>query len=380
LDNLEQEIKDTKVRLCLDCGKCTVVCPVAQCDSDFNPRLIIQKRLARKNWDHNDESIWSCLNCLMCYERCNYRVEFPDFIHSLRAESVKSGTHIQCSHSGILQSTMHIMAKRGIRQERLSWLPEDINLTEQSDTRFFVGCAPYFDVVFKDLGVKTLDGVIGALRLLNEAKIPFNLLANERCCGRDLLLQGDKEGFRELARANIEEFEKHDVKRIITYCPECYACLKLEYPKLDNKLAIEVTNIFELISPILKDKKINLKKVEETVTYQDPCTLGRGFRIFDQPRQLLEAVPGLKLVEMANNRETSLCCGANPWAYCNTVNQQIQKKRLAQAQDTRGEKLITACPKCQIHLKCAQKSQANQVSQIEIQDLASFAAGALNRR
>jgi Fe-S oxidoreductase len=89
---------------------------------------------------------------------------------------------------------------------------------------------------------------------------------------------------------------------------------------------------------------------------------------------------GVKLVEMEYNRERSLCCGANPWAYCNSVNRQVQGQRLAQAKGAAAEMLVTACPKCQIHLKCAQKCEEYQVAQIEIQDLASLVAGSLNRR
>jgi heterodisulfide reductase subunit D len=374
LFNLEQQIKDTKVRLCLDCGKCTVVCPVAQYNPEFNPRLIIQKRMGN-NADSKDEAIWSCLNCNMCYERCNYRVKFPEFINALRAEAVKDGTKVQCSHGGALQSTMHMMARKKLNQERLDWLPEDVILTDQSDTRFFVGCAPYFDVIFKDLGVNSLDGVIGALRLLNKAQIPFNLLANERCCGRDLLLQGDQEGFLALAKANMAEFTRHGVKRIITYCPECYACLKNDYPKVLNNLEIQVVSLVELIAPLIKDKKLIPGKLEKKVTYHDPCTLGRGFRIFEAPRQLLKGIKGLDLVEMEYNRERSLCCGANPWAYCNSVNRQIQGQRLAQAEAVAAEILVTACPKCQIHLKCAQQCEGSQAAQIEIQDLASLVSG-----
>lgn len=364
----------------MDCGKCTVVCPVSQYDFDFNPRLIIQKRLGLNKWDINDESVWSCLNCQMCYERCNYKVKFPDFINSLRAEAVHEGIRVQCSHGGALQSAMHIMAKKDTKQERLDWLPEDVILTEQSDVRFFVGCAPYFDIVFSDLGVKTIDGVIGALRLLNKANIPFNLLANERCCGRDLLLQGDREGFHELARMNRSEFNKHGVKKIITYCPECYSCLKLDYPKALGTDDIEIMNIFDLISPLVKNNKMFVNNLNKRITYHDPCTLGRGFRIFDTPRQILAAVPGVKLVEMENNRENSLCCGANPWAYCNSTNRQIQDKRLGQAVKVDAELIVTACPKCLIHLKCAQKSEGSQVAQIAIQDLANLVAGALSRR
>ena len=379
MSNLEHEIRDSKVRLCLDCGKCTAVCPVAQYNGGFNPRLIIQKMLSGQSGSI-DEAVWYCLNCQMCYERCNYRVKFPEFITALRAESVNKGVQVQCSHGGMLQATMRMMAHRNIKQERLEWLPEDIVLTEQSDTRFFVGCAPYFDVIFEDLGVKTLDGVIGALRLLNKAGIPFNLLANERCCGRDLLLQGDKEGFLALARMNMDEFSRHGVKKIITYCPECYACLKLEYPRaLPGNSGIEIVNLVELIAPLIKDKKLSLNGPTGLVTYHDPCTLGRTFRLFDEPRQMLTGIPGVSLVEMEHNREKSLCCGANPWAFCGSVNRQIQGQRLAQAKATSAGLLVTACPKCQIHLQCSQKTDGSQTDQVEIRDLASLVAGALTQ-
>ncbi len=380
MDNLDKEIRDTKVRLCLDCGKCTVVCPVAQYNPEFNPRLIIQKRLGGSDASTGDESIWSCFNCQMCLERCNYNVKFPDFITALRTEAVKSGTRVLCSHGGSLQAAMHMMARPDIQQKRIDWLPEDIALTDQSDTRFFVGCAPYFDVIFQDLGVKTLDGVIGALRLLNKAGIAFNLLANERCCGRDLLNQGDQEGFLALAKANLEEFNRHGVKRIITYCPECHDCLKNQYPRALGNTDIEVVNLVELLAPLLKSKKLALGPLDKKITYHDPCTLGRGFRLFEEPRELLTGMAGVKLVEMENSREKSLCCGANPWAYCNTVNRQVQEQRLEQAQATEAEVLVTACPKCQIHLKCAQKSDDCRAAGIEIQDLAGLAAASLKRR
>jgi heterodisulfide reductase subunit D len=380
LAKLDKEIKETKVRLCLDCGKCTVVCPTAQHDADFNPRLIIQRRLRHRDSAGQDETIWSCLNCNMCLERCNYRVEFPRFITALRTEAVKGGVRVQCSHGGALQSVMHLMADPKVKQDRLGWLPPDIRLTENADTIFFVGCAPYFDVVFKDIGVKTLDGVSGALRLLNLAGIPFNILADERCCGRDLLLQGDEEGFLALARTNTAEFNKRGVKRIITYCPECYACLKLEYPRHLEGQNIEILNLVELIAPLVKEKKLVPGGINRQVTYHDPCTLGRGFRLFEPPRDLLQAIPGLKLVEMEQNRERALCCGANPWTYCNAVNRAIQGQRLSQAKATAAEMLVTACPKCQIHLKCAQKNPDSQAEQIEIQDLAGLLAGALLRR
>jgi heterodisulfide reductase subunit D len=378
VQNIEREIKDTNIRLCLDCGKCTVVCPVAQHDPAFNPRLIAQRRLSQNSHGSSDETIWSCLSCYMCVERCNYHVKFPKFIHALRAESLAEGTQIQCSHGGAMQTMMRLMAREDLQQNRLGWLPKDVEISSQSDTLFFVGCAPYFDALFSDLGVNTLEGVKGALKLLNRAQVPFNIIADERCCGHDLLLQGDRKSFAALAKANVEEFARHGVKRIITNCPECYHTLKVDYPDMLGNTGIQVMHLTQVIAPLVQSGKLSLGKLEKKVTYQDPCTLGRCSRIFDEPRRVLGAVSGLKLVEMEQSREKALCCGATSWLQCGAVNRQIQKQRFTQAEASGAEILVTACPKCHIHLRCAQKSSDGKSARIEIQDLASLTAQSLD--
>ena len=229
--DLQRVINDNRIRLCLDCGKCTVVCPVSRYDVEFNPRIIVQGVLSQNGRGPVSDKIWSCLSCNMCVERCNYNVQFSDFIRSLRCKALAEGSEIQYSHGGAPQSIMHMMGHKDIRQNRLDWLPEDIKIDKQSSTVFFVGCTPYFDLMFGDLGVKTIEGSKAALRLLNHAQIPFTLLPNERCCGRDLLLMGDAEGFLALARANMKEFGKRGIKKIITSCPEGYYTLKVDYPK-----------------------------------------------------------------------------------------------------------------------------------------------------
>jgi Fe-S oxidoreductase len=377
MSDMEREIKETDILLCLDCGKCTVVCPVAQNDPDFNPRLIAKRGTAPNNNREPDKTIWACLSCYMCVERCNYHVKFPRFVHALRAEAFAEGAQVQCSHGGSFYTLMRMMSRKNLQQKRMDWLPRDIKLSEGYETLFFVGCAPYFDAMFQDLEVNTLDGVKGALKLLNHAQIPFNLMANERCCGRDLLLQGDRKGFMALARANSEEFERLGVKRIITNCPECYYTLKIDYPNMLGDTGIEVVHLTEVIAPLLQNGKLNLGKLDKKVTYQDPCTLGRCSRIFDEPRQILKAA-GLELAEMEQSREKALCCGATSWLQCGAVNRQIQKQRLAQAEASGAEILVTACPKCQIHLRCAQKSDDGSNSSVEIIDLAGLAARSLD--
>ena len=376
--DLQSVIKDTKIRLCLDCGKCTVVCPVARYDPGFNPRLIVQGVLRQNGHGPVDEKIWSCINCNMCVERCNYNVKITDFIRSLRYKTLAEGAEIEYSHGGTPQAIMHIMAHKDTRQNRLNWLPEDIEIHKQCDTAFFIGCSPYFDLLFNDIGVKTAEGSKGALRLLNRAQIPFTILPNERCCGRDLLLLGDTEGFLALARANTREFSRRGIKNIITNCPECYYTLKVDYPKFLENWDINVMHITEIIAPLIENGQLVLGKLKRKITYHDPCTLGRYSRIFDQPRHILDSIGDVEVVEMADNRERALCCGASPWVQCGSVNKQIQRERLAQAGATGADILATACPKCQIHLKCAQKNaENNDVCQIEIQDLFDLTARSL---
>jgi Fe-S oxidoreductase len=306
----------------------------------------------------------------MCIERCNYNVRYTDFIRALRHEAVKAGAEVEYSHGCSCQSMMHLMASQDIRQDRLAWLPKGIKVEEKCDTAFFVGCAPYFDVIFKDIGAVSTTGTGGALKLLNRAGVSFTLLANERCCGRDLLLTGDMEGFLALANANAEDFKKAGIKNIITACPECYYTLKIDYPRLVSGWNIEVTHLTEVIAPLIENGKLKIGKLDKKVTYHDPCTLGRYSRIFDQPRKILKSIQGIELIEMKDSREKSLCCGSSPWVACGSVNKQIQKERLGQAVATGADMLVTACYKCKIHLLCAGKTaEGDKVPQIEIIDL-----------
>ena len=120
--DLQSAISDTGVRLCLDCGKCTVVCPVTRYDAEFNHRRIVQEVLRLNGRSPVSTTIWSCINCNMCMERCNYNVRFTDFIRFLRYKALEEGAEINYSHGGAPQTIMHIMAHRETRQDRLDWL------------------------------------------------------------------------------------------------------------------------------------------------------------------------------------------------------------------------------------------------------------------
>jgi Fe-S oxidoreductase len=277
------------------------------------------------------------------------------------------------THGGLTESVMHIMGDGSLTQDRIAWIPGDIRLEPGSGTAFFTGCAPYFDAIFSDLGVRSTEGAASAMRLLNLAAVPFDVLASERCCGHDLLLAGDAEGFLELGRRNAAEFKERGIRRIITSCPECYHTLKTDYPRYIGDWPCEVVHILEL--PAIYDIKQERNPVDgKKVTYHDPCSLGRRLKLYDSPRKLLAALPGAEVIEMDDNRENALCCGASPWAFCGAVNKQIQDERLKQAAATGADCLVTACPKCLIHLTCAGTSGDGKYNGIEITDLYSLLA------
>jgi len=305
----------------------------------------------------------------MCSIRCNYHVNYVDFVRYLRMKARGNGAELIYSHNEVPESLMHLMGKKNITQERRHWVPRDIRIDETSDTAFFVGCAPYFDVIFDNIGVKSTDSPIGVMRLLDAGNIPYKILENERCCGHDLLLSGDLQGFLDLGKANISEFENGGVKKLIVSCPECYYTLKVDYPRYFENWNMEIQHITELPGILNIGNKTGKMRPAQRATYHDSCRLGRYFKMFDGPRSLLRSTDGIELLEMENNRENSLCCGASPWMFCGSVNKRIQDERLRQAIDTGANLLITSCPKCQIHLKCAQVSMSNTGKNIKIADI-----------
>jgi Fe-S oxidoreductase len=206
------------------------------------------------------------------------------------------------------------------------------------------------------------------MRLLNAGNISYKLLENERCCGHDLLLSGDLQGFLDLGQANIAEFENNGIKKLIVSCPECYYTLKVDYPRHFENWNMEIQYITELPG-ILNLAGTRKTPSARKATYHDSCRMGRYFKMFDGPRRLLGSVVDIELVEMENNRESALCCGASPWMFCGSVNKQIQDERLRQAGDTGADLLVTSCPKCQIHLKCSQVSASANGNKIEIADI-----------
>jgi len=285
-------------------------------------------------------------------------------------------------HSGIPLMISRMMASPRIRQNRLEWLPKEAQISKRGDIMYFVGCLPYYDVLFEDLDFKGTKIAQSAVMLLNKMGIRPVLLENERCCGHDLLWNGDFDSFEGLARLNLKDIEETQVTRVVFTCPECYSAIKKDYPEFFGNLGFEPLHISEFLLEFIEKGKLRFDtKIPKKVTYQDPCSLGRYLEIYDAPRKLITSVPGTELVEMERSRENAECCGVSAWINCNQYSNEEQIKRLEEVKRTGADQLITACPKCQIHLKCATSRKAlNKLDgmNIEIRDLTELMAQAMN--
>ena len=377
MESIQQAIRDNRAYFCLDCGKCTSVCPISWREPEFSPRVMVEAiRLNGTEEVLGDGRLWECLTCGRCTQICPSDVHFLSFMRDMRylARGVSQSGH--CSHGSTIQTWMRIMADPSLKQNRVDWITEDLRTSEPgaSDTIYFVGCLPYYDTLFSKIDAQGVEIAHSAVRTLNHLDIEPVVLADERCCGHDLLWEGETDTFSKLATLNAEMLGATGAKRIVTTCPECARTLKIDYPNHGKPLDMEIVHISELLAK----SELGPGNLQSTrITYQDPCRLGRHLGVYDAPRQVMEAL-GLELVEMENNRGRAICCGTSAWTHCGATAKCIQVDRLKEARATGAEVLVTACVKCQIHLKCAQNdAHLDEALQIEVKDLTTLVAEAL---
>jgi len=379
--NLEDIIQETNTYYCLECGKCTSICPIARYDPAFSPRMLIENALL----GFEDElvfnqKLFSCLTCYTCQQECPSDVDFPVFVRKARSIAQDNGQHGICAHSGQLQSLARLMTSPDIKQRRLEWLSQEYRVSEDSDVLLWVGCAPYFEPVFEDIEFRALDITEASLKILNFLGIEPKLLPDEKCCGHDVLWTGDEETFKKLAQHNAAQIKEAGVKKIIFSCPEGYRTFKLDYPNYGFDVDCELQHISEFLAEKIEKEGLKFNEVTKKVTYQDPCRLGRHLGVYDAPRKVLESIPGIELVEMEHSGWDSICCGTSAFTNCDSYSNLLRIDRLSEAVETGAELLITACPKCQTHFRCAMVDKGKEhrpTPKIEIMDLANLVTNAI---
>ncbi|MFH1278181.1 MAG: (Fe-S)-binding protein [Candidatus Eisenbacteria bacterium] len=386
---LDQLARRTKATLCLGCGKCTGMCPLAELSHGHSPRRLVARALADLEEDGRI-LIRQCLTCGACEQRCPEGVAFVDFVRHARA-ALPPEERASCPHHQILAQATRLQAEGGSRPDRLAWLTPDLKVKKEGEVMLFVGCLPLFDKVYADLDVKMVEIARSAVRILNRLGIEPVVREEEVCCGHDLLWAGDPASFRKLAERNVTLIESTGAMTIVTTCAECARTLSLSYKEVIPGFKPKVVHMAAFVAE--RGKELGLEAGEwnggaKTVTYQDPCRLARHLEVLDEPREVLRSLPGVQLREMELSGLRSRCCGTAGFQHCDAESRLLQAMRLADARATGAGTLVTACPKCMIHFQCAQAEDERRASlggtapmrkRMQTEDLTVLIDGALMR-
>lgn len=366
------QLTKQQIDYCMECGVCTGSCPISYARSRFSPRQMIKRTLVDEEKDILvSDDVWACLSCSRCSDRCPVGIDFPEFIRSYRAKAVAADNLPRLSHHGIFQTVAGLQAG-GLQQCRTDWVSGTGTIREKGDYFYFVGCVPFQNVVFQYLDLNLIDTAKNILTILNRVGIEPVVSNDECCCGHDAFWNGNEELFARLARKNMKAIKDSGARTVVFGCPEGYSTFKEHYPDVVGELPFEVVHISELLVSRLAEQDVAFQgRANGAVTFHDPCRLGRRMGMYEEPRQLLQMVPGSNLQEMENNRENAVCCGTTAWMECSSCSKEMQINRLMEAKDAGAEAIITACPKCQIHLSCA---KSNTDVEMEVKDLYAYLA------
>jgi Fe-S oxidoreductase len=340
--DLVAEIGETFMN-CLQCGACTSVCPWNQVMS-YSPRRILRQLALETGTEASvDQAVWSCVSCNSCTVNCPRGIEIIDVIKAVRTLNVTSG-RIPASFQAPLDSLMaNDNPWDGVRAKRLEWA-EDLDLpvfTPEHEYCLFTCCTTAYDPDSRTAG-RALP------QLLEYAGIAFGTPgAQESCCGDPAHRLGADKIFSELAQKNTELFLRTGVQKILTTSPHCLNTFRNNYDGLKGSVAIE--HYTKLLDRLVAAGRLRpILEVAGTVTYHDPCYLGRHQGIYEAPRRVLQSIPGLSLIEMASNRDSSLCCGGGGGGAWDEYprSQSLGVLRVEEALSTGAEMIATACPYC----------------------------------
>lgn len=373
-----QFARDHDLFACIQCGKCTGGCPMA-IKTRLNPRSLIYRVLIAGNgFDlEGREELWDCTTCSTCASRCPKQVNPMEMVIALRSQFVEKG-RVHPNVKTALESTFRYGNPLTMpREDRSAWISDlPVKFFEEGNQYlFFVGCTPSYDPRVQQVARSLA-------RVLERLGVDYGILGEgESCCGSEIRRLGEAGLFEMMVEENQELFKSLGIHNIFTTSPHCFNVFKNDYPKN----GLQVQHYTQLLASLL-DKPGDLplgglfsSGVEATVTYHDPCYLGKHNQIFDEPRKVLQNIPGVRLVEMDRSREKSLCCeggGGRMWLEGTNPGTRLAQMRVKEALETGAEILATACPFCLLTLDEAVK-HLNAAERIRVMDIAEIAAQAL---
>jgi len=324
-----------------------------------------------------EETLWACTMCGACMDQCPVFIEHVPKIAEMRRHLVLDESRMPHEAETALRAIENVANPYGIsHQRRTDWaIGLDVpTLADRPDAEYvyWVGCAVAFDERSRSIATSLV-------AILRTAQVDFAVLGSEeRCTGDPARRIGNEYLFQERARQNIEILNGHRVRKIVTSCPHCFNTLANEYPDLSGHY--QVIHHTELIDGLIKAGRIVLERpLDETVTYHDSCYLGRWNGVYAPPRDILERIPGVRVVEMGRSRREGMCCGAGGGRmWMEEGAPRVNHRRLDQALETAATRVATACPFCLAMFDEGIAAQGAQ-DRVAVDDVAVYVARSMRR-
>ncbi len=380
---------------CTECGRCTVTCPTVTTGKTLSPKqLIIDTRdyikhhekeiLAGKNTVESGqtlidavkrEAIWACTTCRSCEENCPVAITHTDKVVDYRRYLTLMEGDTAPEVTTTLKNLENKSNPWGMAMgERGLWMIEELGAKLMSDAGevdylFYLGCSGAFD----DRNKKVVAAVA---KLLQKAGVTFGILGPEEgCCGDSARRLGNEYLFQMQAQQNIEVFKQYKFKKILTTCPHGYNTIKNEYPQFGG--TFEVVHHTELLADLIRDGRLTLPAHGEPlrVVFHDSCYLGRYNQIYDAPRDVLKAIPGITLAEIVKSRQNGMCCGAGGGMMWKEEHEgeRINRVRIKQLQEANPEMVASACPFC-LQMNKDGIAELDLTDQMKTKDIAELLA------
>ena len=387
---------------CTRCGRCQDQCPAYLTEKPLTPKKIIQDLKHHLQKERNillqngrakegqeltpimgnavsEDELWSCTSCMACMEQCPVFIEQVPKVVDLRRYLVMMQSSFPSEVAGVFKN-MEVnsnpwgigLSKRGEWAKALGVKVMAEAEDKEIDVLYYVGCSGSFDDRNKKVA-------ISFMKILQAAGVRCGILgAEEKCCGDSVRRMGNEYLFQQLAQENIACMQKYGVKTVVTTCPHGYNIIKNEYPQLGG--VFEVYHHSEFIARLIAQGRLKLKAaVNQQLTFHDSCYLGRYNELYDEPRSVIKAVPGVTLREMERHHERSFCCGAGGgrmWME-EHLGTRINHRRFEDVLKTKATMVGTACPFCLTMLEDATKDKEMEDS-IKVRDITEVVLEALD--
>ena len=402
---------------CTECGRCQSQCPAWATGKPLSPKMVIldlrDHALAKAPWllagsdearealpeqvkaeaarplvgteaEHgviDPDVIWSCTNCGACVNECPVDIEHIDHIDGMRRHQVLIESAFPVEAAGMLKNLENKGDPWGMGQaRRAEWMEgldfevpvADGPLGADVEYLFWVGCAG----ALEDRARKTTRAIA---TLLHTAGVNFAVLGPaETCTGDPARRIGNEFVYQMLAAQNIETLNEAKPRTIVASCPHCFNTIANEYPQLGGDY--QVIHHTQLLSRLVAEGKLTpVSKIEEKITYHDPCFLGRHNKVYSPPREIMEQVPGVQAQEMHRCKERGFCCGAGGarmWME-ERIGKRINTERIDEALTTSPDTISTGCPYCLVMLGdavAAKKASGEAQDSLEVVDVAQLLA------